>query len=473
MNRLNLLFIILAVTALHPASSAAQKCEPIQVPMCAQHMPYNRTSMPNQFMHESQQEAALEAHQFWPLVEINCAPNGEMRFLLCSMYTPICLLGAGYTKPIRACRSVCERAKLGCEKYMQKFGFEWPQHMNCEHFPQKSGEDPSSPNVVCMDPMDQEAQRINQQKQLTLNLNLIPQPKLTVNHEVKQNIQSLLVNNQETKEIETTSEVDSKLTFQLDLARKWTLTWAIVCFVAALLTVLTFLIDKRFSQGHQVPISYMAMCYMAVSSGYLLTKVDSHESGGLLSALQFILIYYFDIAANGWWLILAVSWYLQTALKWSSESILKFKWAFHTFVWVTPTVLTLSAIFISGSIDTDPLTNVTSIGNQSSNSLRAYLIIPHSILLTVGVCFWLAGLVSLIKFTQSTHPSINEVVRGQKLFTDEMSNEDDVCSSEVNKDTAKNSTNRAKLNKLMVRIGVFVIFYTVPATTVLAAHLYE
>jgi frizzled protein 5/8 len=144
--------------------------------MCAQHMPYNYTAMPNQFMHATQQEAALEAHQFWPLVEINCAPRGDMRFLLCSLYTPICLPG-GYTKPIRACRSVCERARLGCEKYMLKFGFEWPEHLNCDKFPQRgtSGDDSS---VVCMDPVDAEAQRLNQQQQLTLNLNLKKEPEV-------------------------------------------------------------------------------------------------------------------------------------------------------------------------------------------------------------------------------------------------------------------------------------------------------
>ena len=84
-------------------NGAGGKCEQIQLPMCL-NMPYNQTSMPNQFNHQSQQEAAMEAHQFWALVEINCAK--ELRFFLCSMYTPICL--SDYTRPIRACRSVCK-----------------------------------------------------------------------------------------------------------------------------------------------------------------------------------------------------------------------------------------------------------------------------------------------------------------------------------------------------------------------------
>ncbi len=85
-----------------------KKCEEITVPMC-RNMEYNLTSMPNQFNHETQQEAAMEAHQFWALVEINCAK--ELRFFLCSMYTPICL--PNYAQPIKACKSVCVRARIG------------------------------------------------------------------------------------------------------------------------------------------------------------------------------------------------------------------------------------------------------------------------------------------------------------------------------------------------------------------------
>ena len=108
-----------------------QTCEEISVPMC-RNMPYNFTSMPNQFNHETQQDAALEVHQFWALVEISCSK--DLKFFLCSMYTPICI--KNYAKPVRACRSVCERARGGCEKYMKKFGFEWPEHMNCNLFPE-------------------------------------------------------------------------------------------------------------------------------------------------------------------------------------------------------------------------------------------------------------------------------------------------------------------------------------------------
>jgi len=95
-----------------------KKCEEITVPMC-RNMEYNLTSMPNQFNHETQQEAAMEAHQFWALVEINCAK--ELRFFLCSMYTPICL--PNYAQPIKACKSVCVRARIGNWKNLSVYSY--------------------------------------------------------------------------------------------------------------------------------------------------------------------------------------------------------------------------------------------------------------------------------------------------------------------------------------------------------------
>lgn len=64
--------------------------------------------LPNQFNHNAQDEAGLEVHQFWPLVEIHCSPH--MRFFLCSMYKLICQ--PGYQSSYGpATRWVCQHAK--------------------------------------------------------------------------------------------------------------------------------------------------------------------------------------------------------------------------------------------------------------------------------------------------------------------------------------------------------------------------
>lgn len=121
--------------------TGAPRCEEITIPMC-RGIGYNMTKFPNEMNHETQEEAGLEVHQFWPLVEIKCSQ--DLKFFLCSMYTPICI--EDYHKPLPVCRSVCERARKGCEPIMEKYSFKWPQRMLCENLP-KLGD----PDNLCME----------------------------------------------------------------------------------------------------------------------------------------------------------------------------------------------------------------------------------------------------------------------------------------------------------------------------------
>jgi frizzled 5/8 len=117
------------------------RCEEITIPMC-RGIGYNMTKFPNEMNHETQEEAGLEVHQFWPLVEIKCSQ--DLKFFLCSMYTPICI--EDYHKPLPVCRSVCERARKGCEPIMEKYSFKWPERMICENLPRLG-----DPDNLCME----------------------------------------------------------------------------------------------------------------------------------------------------------------------------------------------------------------------------------------------------------------------------------------------------------------------------------
>ncbi|KAH9497711.1 Wnt-activated receptor [Dermatophagoides farinae] len=114
----------------------------ITIPMCMD-IGYNYTSMPNLLEMETQEEAGLEVHQFWPLVEINC--SDDLKFFLCSMYAPICI--EEYPGHIPSCKSVCERAKKGCKPIMIQYGFPWPDKMNCSELPVYG-----DGHQICMDP---------------------------------------------------------------------------------------------------------------------------------------------------------------------------------------------------------------------------------------------------------------------------------------------------------------------------------
>lgn len=90
------------------------KCEPITIPLCKD-IQYNETIMPNLLNHQKQEEAGLEVHQFFPLVKVQCSPY--LKFFLCAMYVPVCTV---LDEAIPPCRSLCESAKSGCERLMNR-----------------------------------------------------------------------------------------------------------------------------------------------------------------------------------------------------------------------------------------------------------------------------------------------------------------------------------------------------------------
>lgn len=103
-------------------------CEPITNPLCKD-IVYNQTIMPNLLGHNKQEDAGVELQQFSPLLKAQCSP--EMKFFLCSMYLPVCTV---LEEAIPPCRTLCERARQGCEAHMNQTGFQWPEDLRCESF---------------------------------------------------------------------------------------------------------------------------------------------------------------------------------------------------------------------------------------------------------------------------------------------------------------------------------------------------
>jgi hypothetical protein len=101
-----------------------RNCQRIRVPMCRD-IGYRFTQFPNRLGHETQEEAASEVHQFWPLIEINCAP--ELKEFLCGLYVPECRNG----RVRRPSRQHCERSKAGCLPVLKQYNFSWPDKMDC------------------------------------------------------------------------------------------------------------------------------------------------------------------------------------------------------------------------------------------------------------------------------------------------------------------------------------------------------
>jgi len=63
-------------------------------------------------------------------MQVNCSPY--LKFFLCTMYAPVCTV---LEQPIPPCRLLCIQARRGCEDLMNKFGFQWPENLDCNKFP--------------------------------------------------------------------------------------------------------------------------------------------------------------------------------------------------------------------------------------------------------------------------------------------------------------------------------------------------
>ncbi|XP_061549884.1 frizzled-8-like [Phycodurus eques] len=458
------LFLCLFTLAVHRSRCWGAKplqCQEISVPMC-KGIGYNHTYMPNQFHHDTQDEAGLEVHQFLALVEIKC--SADLRFFLCSMYTPICL--EEYKKPLPPCRSVCERARAGCAPLMRQFGFPWPDRMSCELLPEQGRQD-----LLCMDYNQDPSQSTGGAAATSAapppptDRPLKPWKKPGYKHH-----KPLVVQGAPAPKCAPPGDAHSCAASpchspfftaeERAFTAFWVGLWAALCFASTLTTVATFLVDMQRFKYPERPIIFLAACYLCVSAGYLLRLAAGHErvactrqhgveqahrasTGHALCTLVFLLVYFFGMAASIWWVILSLAWFLAAALKWGNEAIAGYAPYFHLAAWLLPSMKTI-AVLALGSVDGDPVAGICYVGNQNLDNLRGFVLAPLLVYLLVGSMFLLAGFVSLFR--------IRRVIRRQG---------------------GGGVAKADKLERLMVRIGVFTVLYTVPAAVIVACYIYE
>ncbi|ELK36729.1 Frizzled-8 [Myotis davidii] len=429
--------VLAALTLLQRSSGAAAAsakelaCQEITVPLC-KGIGYNYTYMPNQFNHDTQDEAGLEVHQFWPLVEIQCSP--DLKFFLCSMYTPICL--EDYKKPLPPCRSVCERAKAGCAPLMRQYGFAWPDRMRCDRLPEQG-----NPDTLCMDYNHTDLTTTAPSPPRRL-LFFCRAPMVSVASE-----RHPLYNRVKTGQIANCALPCHNPFFSQDeraFTVFWIGLWSVLCFVSTFATVSTFLIDMERFKYPERPIIFLSACYLFVSVGYLGT-VEQHvryeTTGPALCTVVFLLVYFFGMASSIWWVILSLTWFLAAGMKWGNEAIAGYSQYFHLAAWLVPSVKSIAVLALS-SVDGDPVAGICYVGNQSLDNLRGFVLAPLVIYLFIGTMFLLAGFVSLFR--------IRSVIKQQG-----------------------GPTKTHKLEKLMIRLGLFTVLYTVPAAIVVACLFYE
>ncbi|XP_008292570.1 frizzled-7-like [Stegastes partitus] len=424
-------------------------CRPISIPLCSD-LEYNRTILPTLLGHDSQEEAGLEVHQFYPLVKVQC--SAELRFFLCSLYAPVCTV---LDRAIPPCRALCERARQGCEALMNKFGFPWPDRLRCQNFPvQGAGE-------ICVGQNTSDGAASDPTSSLPELLTRSSQPfSCPLQLQVPPYLGYRFLGAQDCGAPCEATRPGGLTYFSEEEVRFGRLCVGVgsgLCTVSSLFAVLTYLLDVRRFHYPERPVVFLSGCYVVVAAaygaGFLLQervacvgrfredgyRMVAQGTGQVGCTTLFTVLYFFSMASSMWWVVLSVAWFQSAAMTWGHEAIEAYSQYFHVAAWMVPAVQTV-AVLASGKVEGDLLTGVCSVGIHDAAALRGFVVAPLCIFLFVGAAFLLAGFVPLLR--------IRTVMK-------------------------HGGTETQKLEKLMVRIGVFGVLYTVPTAGVIACCLYE
>lgn len=167
--------------------------------------------------------------------------------------------------------------------------------------------------------------------------------------------------------------------------------------------------------------------------------VSPFQINNPICTIVFLLTYYFTLAGSCWYVVLTITWYLASVLKWGTEAISEKSGVFHGFVWVSSAIVTL-IVLLSDSVDGDSVSGICGVGNQDYVNLSVFVLGPMGGLLFIGSLFLVSGFVALVR--------IRSVI-------------------------AREVRNFHKLEKLMIRIGVFGFLYSLNAVAVLGVYAWE
>ncbi|XP_066254768.1 frizzled-2 isoform X2 [Euwallacea similis] len=435
------------------------KCQPITIPFCSG-IPYNKTIMPNLMGHSNQEEAGLEVHQYFPLVKINCSV--DLQFFLCSVFVPVCTI---LEHPLPPCRSLCESARSGCEGIMEKFDFHWPESLNCDSYPDKS-----VPEELCV---GQNNVAVPPSSHPTKNTHIthfdhLPTKGKNFGFVCPEQFKVPAVLDYTFKvgdKVEKNCGAPCQMMFfnegKRQFSQVWIGVWALLCSISCLFTVCTFLIDTDRFRYPERPIIFLSVCYFMVACAYLVgflmgdsiacqepfpSKLGNVTEKTVTQGTKyepctiiFMVLYFFSMASSIWWVVLTLTWFLAAGLKWGHEAIEANSQYFHLAAWAIPAVKTIT-ILSFGKVDGDVLSGVCYVGIWNVEAMRIFVLLPLVIYLIFGTVFLTSGFVSLFR--------IRTVMKHEGTKTE-------------------------KLEKLMIRIGIFSVLYTLPALIVIACLFYE
>jgi hypothetical protein len=384
----------------------------------------------------------------------SCSRNTLSRYVtlqVCLAVQPICEPSEDGAPPVvrPPCRDLCLQVAADCGSGLQTVGDTECLFSDCNRWPETNC-------IGLHDPLVTKHVPVITTTTPTVT-RLVPTPTVTV-PPLTATATPLPVNESSCPLETQTYFTDAAKTF----AKGWVAFWSVLCFISTLLTLLTFCLDSSRFQYPWRPLVYLALSFHIHTLGYFLAFIIGSRSvtcpGGSYvetdgkwtwshtpCILVFGLLYYSMVAAFLWWFILSLSWFLSSVYKWTNEAISQFALFYHVAAWVLPLVLTISVLAVR-VVSADELTGTCFIVRTDTNSsflaLLLALIIPLSLLLLLGSVFLFIGFISLLQI--------------RKFM--------------VHRGKARESV---ILEKLMLRIGVYVAIYIIPAAVLIGCFLYE
>lgn len=447
---------------------------------------YNTTLFPNRFNHQSLPEAQQKMNYMQYLFKQSNQQKPCHQYLemfLCLNYMPICTDNKELVIP---CQGFCNTVLKKCKSELNSLGMFWPAELRCSELPNKSD--------YCY-PMPNENTKVIDLNGLSANLHSAfgcQQTEIDCPADLKLASKNTISRNRYTFLTTSSRDIhfcgapcdDDALFWTSSDRAKVRISIAIASAFSLLTTafaIATYCTDASRFRYPEKPIIWLAACYFFISFSYLLGALTSNdiscksinigESGetekSIISqgtdntdcTLSFMLLYFFSIAVGVWWVILALTWLLAAGWKWSSEAIERISQYFHFAAWGLPTILTL-IILSQGKVDGDSLSGVCFTGQLDSKSLYFFVFLPGIACLILGSVCLCIGFIALFNIRRAFK-------RDRSLYASNHSNGDNGSSH------FDQRASIAKLEALMMKIGMFSIGYVIPAGVVLACIYYE
>lgn len=428
-----------------------QECEPINVDFCVSVQGSSNYSVFKNNPGRSQREVAnllsSPGSAISTLRETGCHKN--LVPFICMYYLPVC--PDDYGKPVYPCREVCESVKSNCGRIQT--GVDWPGELDCTKLPKVNE------GAVCAS-----------HTQLGGGTQHPSGPKCPAELYCPRVLETGYGSSHYFLDLDNCAPPCHDHFWsdeEIDLSRKWILTWSILCLVSTLFTVSTYLIDRERFRYPERPIVFLAACYMIISAVYItgfamdnkiscspnpLQQDPKHSSFSVTPTMLveqgtrkqsctvlFMILYFSTMSSAIWWLVLCITWFMAAVLKWSGEAIELQSQYFHLISWSIPAIMTISVLAL-GKIEGDPLSGVCFVGQYDTISLQTFLLWPQLILICIGFVFLILGFLSMYRIrlvVKNEHPGKHE-----------------------------------GLEKLMLKIGVFSSLYLIPASVLLGCYFY-